>query len=140
MHFFRAKSPSVHAVFPQQVVVVGLWSLERIQKKCLSARMRVTLCMVTYGQIYFKTATSTPMPHASGRSPREGNRHGPNHASSGALCVELSELASSIQNGVTGRAAAINRSPEASGKIACQLLHFVYKWNRLVETEQKLYL
>ena len=47
--------------------------------------------------------TATPMPHASGRSPHGGDRHGPNHTSSGALCVDLSELTSSIPIGVTGR-------------------------------------
>ena len=40
--------------------------------------------MTTYGQISFET--TTPMPHASGRSPRGGDRHGPNHTSSAALC------------------------------------------------------
>ena len=50
--------------------------------------------MVTHGQIYFETAT--PMPHASGRSPRGGDRHGTTHASSGTLCVELSESTSSV--------------------------------------------
>ena len=60
--------------------------------------------MVTYGQFYFETAT--PMPHVSGRSPCGGDRHGPNHTSAAALCVELSELTSSIPNGVMGRAAA----------------------------------
>ena len=46
--------------------------------------------MATYGQSSFETAT--PVPHASDRSPRGGDPHGPNHTSSGALCVELSEL------------------------------------------------
>ena len=41
--------------------------------------------MVTYGRISFETAT--PMPHASGRSSRGGDPHGPIHTSSGALCV-----------------------------------------------------
>ena len=35
--------------------------------------------MITYGQIYFETAT--PMQHASGRSPRGGDRLGTNHTS-----------------------------------------------------------
>ena len=65
--------------------------------------------MVTHGQISFQTAT--PMPHASGRSPRGGDRHGPNHTYSGALCVELSELTSSIQSGM-GRAAS--KGPETA--------------------------
>ena len=53
--------------------------------------------------------TATPLPHASGQSPRGGDRHGPNHISSDAFCVKLSELTSSILAGVTGRAAAIAR-------------------------------
>ena len=57
--------------------------------------------MVTYGHISFETAT--PMPHVKGRSPRGGDRHGPNYTSSRALYVELSELTSSIPIGVTGR-------------------------------------
>ena len=44
----------------------------------------------------FFIETATPMPHASGRSPGGGDRHGRNHTSSGALCVEISELTSSI--------------------------------------------
>ena len=80
-----------------------LWSLERINKVCLS---RIT--MVTSGRKSFETATS--MPHASVQSRRGGDRRGPNHTSSGPLCVELSELTSSIPTGSPdkmGRAAAI---------------------------------
>ena len=40
---------------------------------CLSVCPHEGHSMVTYGQIYFET--STPMPHASGRSPRRGDRH-----------------------------------------------------------------
>ena len=46
--------------------------------------------------------TATPMLHASGRSPRGGDRPGPNHSSLSALCVELSELTSSVPIGVMG--------------------------------------
>ena len=69
--------------------------------------MRVTLWSPTDKPSF---DTATPMPHASGRSPRGGDRHVPNHPSSGALCVKLSGLTSSIPNGVTGRAAAISRT------------------------------
>ena len=54
---------------------------------------------VTYGHISFEMAT--PMPHASGRSPRGGDLHGRNNESSGALRVELSELTSSTPLGLT---------------------------------------
>ena len=56
--------------------------------------------VVTYG--HFLSGTATPMPHASGRSSRGGDRHGPNNTSSGTLCAELSELTASIPIGVTG--------------------------------------
>ena len=52
---------------------VHLWSLERNQKNiCLSVCPHDeghSTTMVIYGQIPFETVT-TPMPHASGRSPR----------------------------------------------------------------------
>ena len=83
--------------------------------------------MGTYGQISFETATSTPMPHASGRSLRGGDRHGPNHTSSGALCVELSEFTSSFPNGETGRAAAIAR-PRPPENL---FVKSIFEWNRL---------
>ena len=89
-----SKSPCTLSGIPQ---VVHLWSLSRIQKTCLSDEGH---SMVTYGRIYFETAT--PMPHASGRSPRGGDRHGPNHTSPGAQCVWSSEMTSSIPNGVMG--------------------------------------
>ena len=71
--------------------------------------------MVTHGQFSFVTAT--PMPHASGRSPRGGDRHGPNHTSSRALCVELSELTSrtSIGDGSqSGMGRATSKGPETA--------------------------
>ena len=91
---------------------VNLWSLERIQKSCLSDQGH---SMVTHGQIYFKTATHKP--HAPGRRPRGGDRHGTNHASSRVLCVELSEVIFSIPIWVMGRAAAITSSLFSSGKL-----------------------
>ena len=58
---------------------------------CLSDEDHST---ATYGQTSFETAT--PMPHASGRKPsRRRSSWCANHISSGALCVELSELTSS---------------------------------------------
>ena len=79
--------------------------------------------MVTYVQISFETAS--PMPHASGQSPGGGDRHGPNHTSSAALCEELSELTSSIPIGVMGRAAAI-----APAKAAEKLyVKSIFMWN-----------
>ena len=51
-----------------------------------------------------RSPDATPKPHASGRSPRGGDRQGPNHTSSDTLYVELSELTTSIPIGVTGRA------------------------------------
>ena len=83
--------------------------------------------MVAYGQTSLDTAT--PMPHESGRSPRGGDRHGPNHTLSSALCVELSELTSSIPNGVTGRAAVIARPRPAANLF----ISSIFKWNRLDE-------
>ena len=78
--------------------------------------------MVTYdGQISLETAT--PMQHASDRSPRGGDRRGPSQTSSGALCVESSESTSSIPQQGDGSSSS-NRSPEASGKIVCQLYIF----------------
>ena len=71
--------------------------------------------VVTYGQISFETATL--MPRKSGRSPRGGDRHGTNHTSSRSLCVELSELTSSIPIWVMGRAAAITSSVFLSGEL-----------------------
>ena len=82
--------------------------------------------MVTYGQISFETAT--PMPHASDRSPRGGDRHCPNHTASGALCMELSELTSNIPNRVTRRAAAIAR-PRQAEKLFVKSL---FKWSRVI--------
>ena len=75
----------------------GLWNGRR-NFVCLSDQGP---SMVTYGLISLETAT--PMQHASGRNPRGGDRHGTNHNSSRALCVELSELTSSTPNKVTGR-------------------------------------
>ena len=56
-----------------------------------------------------RSPEATPMPHASGRTPRGGERHGSYHTSWGALCVEFSELTSNIPIGLMGRAAAIAR-------------------------------
>ena len=81
--------------------------------------------MVTYGQK--KIETAAPMPHASGRSPRGGDRHGPNHTSSDALCAELLEFTSRILIGVTGRAAAIARPRPAEELFVNSIL----KWNRV---------
>ena len=64
--------------------------------------------------IVFETAT--PMPHASGRSPRGDDRHGTNHTSSRALCVELSEIISAPRTGSRDVS-----SSDASGKSACQI-------------------
>ena len=82
--------------------------------------------MATYGQIYYKLAT--PMSHASDRSPRGGDRHGPNHASSGALCVELSGFSASILNGVTGRAAAIARPTSFASECYFQVEYEYHLW------------
>ena len=99
-----------------------MWSLERIQKICLSK----TFLSVRSGSlnghlrtIFFRNGYTT-MPHASSRSPRRGDRHGPDHTSSGALCVELSELTSSIPIRVTGR---------GQRKIVCQLRFHVKFWD-----------
>ena len=56
-------------------------------------------------------------------------RHGPNHTAPDALCVELSELTSSVPNGVTGRAAAIARS----GPAAKLFVNSMFEWNELDE-------
>ena len=71
--------------------------------------------MVNLGEIYFETAT--PMPHALGRSPRGGDRRRTNHTSTRALCVELSELTSSVTIWGMGRAAEITSSLFLSGKL-----------------------
>ena len=70
--------------------------------------------------------TATPMPHASGQSPRGGDRHGPNHISSGALCVELSELTSSIPIGVTG---GRELAPRPAEKLSVNSYFHVEFWN-----------
>ena len=79
-------------------------------------------------KISFETAT--PMPHASGRGPRGGDRHGPNHTSSAALSVKSSELTSSIPTGVMGRATAIART-RATEKLFVKSV-FKWKWEKFI--------
>ena len=74
--------------------------------------------------VSFETAVpmphaATPVPHTSGRSPRGGDRHGPNHTSLRVQCVDLSVLTSSILIGETDREQQ-QSLPEASGKIVRQ--------------------
>ena len=85
---------------------------------CLSVCPHEGHSTVTCGHFFFQTAT--PMPHASGRSLFGGDRYGPNHTSSGALGVGLSDLISCIPIGVTGRAAATAR-PRPAEKNVCRL-------------------
>ena len=127
--FSASPSCAIHVAVPPDIIprVVHVWSLKRIQKSCLSVCLsvrpiRVTQWSPTYAQISFETAT--PMPRASGRNPRGGDCHGPNHISSAALCMELSELTSSIPIGLMGRAAAIARARAAE-----KLFKTIFKWN-----------
>ena len=90
---------------------------------CLSSKGH---SMVTYGQTGFEAAT--PMPHASGGTPFGINRHGPKHSSSGALCVEFSELTSSIPGKVTGRAVEVAR-PRSAEKMC---VPSIFTWNMVI--------
>ena len=101
--------------------MVHLWSLERIQRKCL----RVTLWSPT--DIFFskrlrpcRTLQVEALAEAIVMAQTTPHR---------APCVELSELASSIPNGVTGRAAAIARPRPAEKLFA----NSIFEWNRLDE-------
>ena len=99
---------------------------ENLHKTCLSVRSGSL-----NGHLrpkFLSKQLPTPMQHASGRSPRGGDRHGPNHTSSRALCMELSELKSSIPIGVMGRAAAIARA-RAAGKLFKSVFSSGIGWN-----------
>ena len=76
--------------------------------------------MVTYGRFLSERLRpcSTHQVEASGRNPRGGDRHGTNHTSSRALCVELSEqLTSSIPIGdgsQSGMGRAASKGPASA--------------------------
>ena len=70
--------------------------------------------MVTYIRTNF-LRTATPMPHVSGRSPRGGDRHGPNHVIGCPVCGVIR-----VDFRHPKRAAAIARSRPAE-KNVCQL-------------------
>ena len=117
----RPVSAQNYSIIPQ---VVHLWSLKRIQKSCLSVWLSDQgHSMATYGHISFQTAM--PMPHASGRSPRGGDRHGPDHTSSGAPVCAVIRVDFQHPNRGDGSSSS-NRSPKASGKTV-RLVYFRVK-------------
>ena len=110
-----------------------LWSLVWIQKTCLSAQIlsaqNLSACPIRITRWaptdQFLGKRRRPMPQASGRSPRGGDRHGTNYTSSRALCVQISELTFSIPIREMGRAAAIAPS-RATEKL---FVKSIFKWN-----------